>query len=150
VESLKNEVEELVSDSRNPCKAIWDERMAGHLSLNEMLDAVYIFAITDKDCMAHYRFKPYPSEPSRLAEARIDFSIKINKVKDEDRAKVRWEFSKQCRSEYAGYFESYEIARNLNHSNLGFLKDMYEFFRERNQAYVDRITPLIQEHEARR
>ena len=147
MESLKNEVEPLLSDSRNPCKAIWDEFMAGKITCAEKLEAIYIYALTDKECLDAYRFKAYPTEPQGLAEARIDFSIKFNKVKEADKSRVRYEFSKQCRAEFPAYFESYEIAHDVNHSNLGFLRDMYEFFRERNQAYVARLTPLIQEHE---
>lgn len=150
MESLKNDVDELMNDTTNPCKAIWDERMAGHLTVNELLEAVYIYTITDRECFKNYRFKPYPSEPNRLAESRIDFSMKINRIKEDEQWKAKNEFYKQCRAMYPNYFSALDIVKSINFSNLGFLKDMYEFFKERNQEYVNRLTPLIQEHEARK
>ena len=138
-------MDSLVSSTHNPCKAIWDEYKAGKLNLEEMLTAVYSFALTDPNC--NYNYMASPPKPSDLEIEERKFKQLSDGIEDiGEKRKAYAKFKDHISEKYKSYFSKFSELAALNSSNLHFAQEMHEFFKGKNPAFERKTHEIIQTH----
>jgi hypothetical protein len=135
-----------VESQNNPCKAIWDEFKAHKINLEEMLTAVYSFALSDPNC--DYNFMATPPKPSDLDVEERRFKQLSDSMTDTlEKRKAYAKFQDQIHVKYKGYFARFGELSAMNASNLKFVREMHDFFKDKNLAFEQITRKIITTHE---
>lgn len=134
-----------VESANNPCKAVWDEYKSGKINHEEMLTAVYSFALTDPGC--DYSYMHTPPKPSDLEIEERKFKQLQDGIEDiSEKKKAYAKFKDHIHEKYKGYFARFSDLAAQNASNLKFAQEIYEFFKGKNLAFEAKAQEIIHSH----
>lgn len=139
-------MDKVISSTQNPCKSIWDEYMSHKINLEQMNCAIYSMALSDPEC--DYRFRMTPLKPNEMQMDEMRFKKAQNEIQDDlEKKKSYARFQENLKAKYKSYFADTTSIKAFNSSNLHFLTQIQEFFKDSNLALAAKAKEIIKTHE---
>ena len=127
----------------NPHKKLLQEFMSGRITQEEFHMALYTSILKDESAFQELRYHQIPPKPEGLIRDETAFNRSIASLEGEDRDKKKTEFFKAAHEKYRAYYESFGKATAMNRCNLQFLREMFKFMSDRNEAYAFKVREII-------
>lgn len=134
----------------NPYGQLLADYRERKISLDEMLLTLYTETIKDKKTFSAFRRRLNPEMPSELvreigalksAVSRFEDSKNFGAIKE-----LKDNFYKNSREKHKNYYTALNEVDSCNRANLAFLKEMYEFLKDKAQPYALQVRDLIEEY----
>ena len=140
-------MDKVVGNDQNPCKAVWDEYNKTHkINLEQMNYAIYSVALSDPEC--DYRFRMSPVKPNEMQMDEMRFKKAQNEIQDDvEKRKAYAKFQEYLKTKYKSYLADTSSMRAFNSSNLYFVTQIHDFFKESNIALAAKAREIIKTHE---
>lgn len=130
----------------NPYRTLLAEKLAGKVTLDEFLAALYTLVVNDRTLLSHYRFRSIPLRPRELADQESRLKERLSERDSEHARELEARARRKMRVKFSRYFSSLEAAEGENASNMHFLREMHAFLGRVAPSHAGKILSVIETH----